>query len=103
MSKKLNDLPSDKSMKSNKQIDELLQLKFSERFDVSDHLNQRIMEASFKPRSTKVLTPSFWYAAAGIAILICINILSIRNYTEQLEQEKIKEVYVSDWSNLDLN
>jgi hypothetical protein len=83
-------------MNSDQNMEELLNHKFEERIDVSNKLHQRILEST----TIKIQTGmTYWYVAAGLAILISLNIFSIQTYHKQVKNEQLKEYYTNNWNN----
>jgi hypothetical protein len=97
MSKKLKNLSSNSEMNLDQNIEELLNYKFKERVEVSNNLHHKIIETSVVKKTSNASI--YWYAAAGIAILICLNFFSIRDYTKQMKNEQLKELYFNDLNN----
>ena len=97
MSKKIENLSSNNFMSSELKINNLLDHKFKERLAVSKEFHQRILDSSFTKKAPT--TYFFWYAAAGLALLISLNVFSIRSHSEQKRNEYLKEFYNNDWNN----
>jgi hypothetical protein len=96
MSKKIENLSSNSQMNSDQNMEDLLNHKFKQRIDVSNKLHQRILESTtIKIQTSK----TFWYVAAGLAILISLNIFSIQTYHKQVKNERLKEYYTNNWNN----
>lgn len=96
MSKKIDLSASKYSMNSNHKTEELLNHKFKQRFEVSKELHSKILESmDFKKETSDM----YWYVAAGLAILICINVFSIRTYNKQVKNEQLKDYYSNNWNN----
>lgn len=96
MSKKLENQSSNNYMHSEPNMEDILNHKFKARIDVSSELHYRILEVT----SAKKVSANFhWYVAAGLAILICLNVFSIRTYYKQVKNEQLKEFYTNDWNN----
>ena len=88
---------SNSQMNSEHDIEELLNYRFKERLEVSQELHDRIVISSVKNKSKN---PNFyWFAAAGLAILICLNVFSILDYTKQVKSQQLKELYANDLNN----
>jgi hypothetical protein len=96
MSKKMNDSTSKYNMNSEFDTEDLLNFKFKERLNISNDLHKRIIDSSAAKKQTTNLS---WFAAAGLAILICLNVFSIRNYNKQVRNERLKEFYTNNWNN----
>jgi hypothetical protein len=90
---------SENNMKENQFFDEVLNLKFTERFDVSEKMHQRFLQGN---NGGKNKFNSVWIAAAGVIILIFINVLSIHYYKHTLVNEELKEIYGNNWNNINL-
>jgi hypothetical protein len=88
---------SNSQMNSDQDIEELLNYRFKERLEVSQELHNRIVASSV---TNKSMNPNFyWFAAAGLAILICLNLFSILDYTKQVKHQQLKELYANDLNN----
>lgn len=92
----MNDLSSKYNMNSEFEMDDLLNYKFKERLTVPNDLHKQIIDSTATKKQT---TTIFWFAAAGLAILICLNVFSIRNYNKQVRNERLKEFYTNNWNN----
>lgn len=92
-------LSSENIVKRIEPFEELMNLKFQERFEVSNDLHQRILQSNFQKKQ-KINT--IWFVAAGIILLIFINLISIHHYKKQLVKEELKETYSDNWNNLNL-
>lgn len=95
MRKKIQGMSSYNHMNAEQNMEDLLNHKFKERFEVSNELHHRILESSSEKRTSNF----YWFAAAGIVVLILLNVFSIRTYTKQLKSEQLKEFYNNDWNN----
>lgn len=96
MNKKIDFLSSKQNMNANQKIEDLLNHKFKQRFEVSKELHSKIIEStSFKKEGSHI----YWYVAAGLAILISLNVFSIRTYNKQVKNEKLKDYYSNNWNN----
>jgi hypothetical protein len=96
MSKNIKNLSSNSQMNSDQNMEDLLNHKFEERIDVSNKLHQRILESTIIKNETRNTN---WYVAAGLAILISLNIFSIQTYRKQVKNERLKEYYTNNWNN----
>ena len=92
-------ISSENIVKRIEPFEELMNLKFQERFEVSNDLHQRILQSNFQKKQ-KINT--IWFVAAGIILLIFINLISIHHYKKQLVKEELKETYSDNWNNLNL-
>ncbi len=90
---------SENNMQENPFFEELLNLKFQERFEVSEDMHLRFLPNNHLKKNK---FNSILIAAAGILLLICINLLSIHHYKKQLVKEELKETYSYNWNNLNL-
>lgn len=99
MSKKMDESSSNNQKNSEMELEDILNYKFKERVSVSSELHQRIIESTSKKKNTRY---NYWFAAAGITILISINVLSIRSYNKQVKNERLKEIYTEDWNNTNI-
>ena len=88
---------SNSQMNSGQDIEKLLNYRFKERLEVSQELHNRIVVSSV---TNKSMNPNFyWFAAAGLAILICLNLFSILDYTKQVKRQQLQELYANDLNN----
>ena len=92
-------LPSENNMKQNQFFEDLLNLKFHERFEISEEMHRRFLpENNLNKRKFNPI----WIAAAGIILLICFNVLSIHHYKQAVVKEELKEIYGNYWNNVNL-
>ncbi|MFM7681132.1 MAG: hypothetical protein ACKO7P_00080 [Bacteroidota bacterium] len=95
MSKKIDLASSKHNMNTNLKIEDLLNHKFKQRFEVSKELHSKILESTTVEKETNHI---YWCVAAGLAILISLNVFSIRNYNKQVKNERLKEQYSNNWN-----
>ena len=92
-------LPSENNMKKHPFFEDLLEIKFHERFEVSEEMHRRFLpENNLNKRKINPI----WIAAAGIILLICINVLSIHHYKQTVIKEELKEIYGTNWNNVNI-
>ena len=96
MSKKIKNLSSNSQMNSAQNMEDLLNYKFNQRIEVSKELHFKILESTTIKNET---SKTYWYVAAGLAILITLNIFSIQTFHKQVKNEQLKEYYTNNWNN----
>ncbi|MFY7669001.1 MAG: hypothetical protein ACOVQG_09675 [Crocinitomicaceae bacterium] len=96
MSKKIKNQSSNSQMNSVQNMEDLLNYKFNQRIEVSKELHFKILESTTIKNETR---NTYWYVAAGLAILITLNIFSIQTYHKQVKNEQLKEYYTNNWNN----
>lgn len=95
MSKKMYFSSSNQRMNSNQQMEDLLNHKFKQRFEVSNELHSKILESTSVKREGSHI---YWYVAAGLAILICLNVFSIQTYNKRVKNDRLKDYYSNNWN-----
>ena len=96
MSKKIDLSSSKHNMNTKQKMEDLLNHKFKQRLEVSKELHSKILESTTIEKETSYI---HWYVAAGLAILISLNVFSIRTYNKQVKNERLKEYYSNNWNN----